>query len=95
MVNWALAVKPNMNSQWYWPPRRAPTKSKVWRDCLRGTFMKGVNDLLEPVTETQPNCYGHITFRQFNYSGMTKGSSLMDTLGQYLSEFLSLLGRLT
>ena len=54
--------------------------------------MKGINDLLEPVTETQPNCYGQIAFPSFNYHGMTNGSSLMDTIGQYPPELLSLLG---
>ena len=57
--------------------------------------MKGINDLLEPVTESQPNCYGYIAFHPFHYAGITKGSSLMETIGQYPSELLSVLGGLT
>ena len=68
MANWALATKQNKESQWTWSPHRVPTKQnlKVWRDCLRGTFVKGINDLLEPVTEYQLNCYGHTAFPPFN-----------------------------
>ena len=41
MEKWALSAEVNPQSQWTWPPRRTPTRQnmKVWRDCLRGTFI--------------------------------------------------------
>ena len=94
MEKWALSADVNPQSQWTWPPRRTPTRQnmKVWRDCLRGTFMKGLDDLMQPVIETNQNCYRQVAFPAFNYKGMRKKYSLMATIRQYPTELLSLFG---
>ena len=94
MGKWALEAESYRDSQWSWLPRRAPTRQnlKVWRDCLRGTFMKGIDDLLDPVIGTLHNCIGNTAFTPFNYGAMTKGQTLMDTIRQYPLGLLSLLG---
>ena len=65
---------------------------KVWRDCLRGTFMKGVSDIIQPVTSTHQNTYGHTSYPTFNYHNMTRKTTLMETISQYPTDLLSLLG---
>ena len=67
MEKWALAAEPNRNSKWSWPPRRVSTRQnkKVWRDCICGTFIRGIDDLLDPVTRSQHNCTGS---RPFHHS---------------------------
>ena len=94
MANWALAAEQKRDSKWSWPPRRVPTRQnkKVWRDCICGTFIKGLDDLLDPVTRAKHNCVGYTSFLPFNYGDMLKGSSLMNTIRQYPSELLYLLG---
>ena len=94
MAKWALAGQQNRSSQWSWPPRRVPTQQnlKVWRDCLRGTFMQGINGLLEQVTTITPNCTGYTAYPLFNFSHMKGGTSLMATIRQYPPELLSLIG---
>ena len=57
--------------------------------------MKGIDNLLEPVTGTHHNCVGFTTFAPFNYYAMSKGSSLMDTIRQYPPELIFLLGGVT
>ena len=96
MSQWAIEARKNPNSQWSWPPRRVPTSQnlKVWRDCLRGTFMNGVDDLLEPICNTPGNYSGHSAYPLFNFSTMTRGSTLMDTIRQYPPELLSIIGDL-
>ena len=82
---WTISAEQNRDSIWAWPPRRVPTQQnqKVWRDCLQGTLMKGIDDLLNPVIRTQHNCVGHSFFLPFDYANMTKGASLMDKIRQY------------
>ena len=67
MTKWAMSAKVNRNFQWSWPARRHPTPQnmKVWRNCLRGTFMKGIDDLLHPVTSCPQNSYGQLAFPTF------------------------------
>ena len=94
MAKWALAGQQNSRSQWSWPPRRVPTQQnlKVWRDCLRGTFMQGINGLLEQITAITPNCTGHTAYPLFKFSHMKGGTSLMATIRQYPPERLSVIG---
>ena len=65
---------------------------KVWRDCIRGTFMQGIQDLLQPITTHPQNVYGMTAYPAFQYHHMIKKSTLMETIGQYPPELLSLLG---
>ena len=97
MATWALAGQQNRHSQWSWPPHRVPTQHnlKVWRDCLRGTFMQGINGLLQQVTDLTPNCLGHTAYPLFDLYTMKRDSSLMTTIRQYPPELFSLIGETT
>ena len=90
MTKWAMAAEVNRNYQWSWPARRHPTSQnmKVWRDCLRGTFMMGIDDLLHPVINCPQNSYGQLAYSTFNYLGMEKLSTLKATIQQYPMELL-------
>ena len=54
--------------------------------------MKGIDDLLHPVTSCPQNSYGQLAFPTFNYLGMAKLHTLKATIQQYPTELLSLLG---
>ena len=54
--------------------------------------MKGIYDLLQPVTVTTRNCFVRVVFPPFNYKWMTKQSSLIATIRQYPQELLLLFG---
>ena len=57
--------------------------------------MKGLQDLLQPITTHPHNVYGLTAYPTFQYHHMIKKSTLMDTIGQYPTELLSLLGNST
>ena len=79
---WALAGEVNVHSQWSLPPRRKPTAQniKLWRDCLLGTCMKGIDDLLHPVTDVLYNCFGISAHPPFHYEAMKKKAPLIELL---------------
>ena len=94
MTQWALRAGPNENFKWVWTDRRLPTSQnkKLWRDFLRRTFMKGMDELLRSVHGTLDNIYGLLAFPLFDYSNMNQKVSLRRTILQYPPELLSLLG---
>ena len=94
MAHWALRGDANMHHEWVWPHRRIPTSQnlKVWRDCLRGTFMKGIDDVLCPLHGTIAPPHSIQAHPLFQYATMSRLSSLQATLLQYPPERLSLLG---
>ena len=94
MAQWAISGDSNMHHQWVWPQRRIPTRQnlKVWRDCLRGTFMKGIDDVLRPLHGIIAPPQSTIAHPLFQYATMTHLSSLQATMLQYPPELLSLLG---
>ena len=94
MAKWALHGDANIHHKWVWPQRRMPTSQnlKVWRDFLRDTFMKGIDDVLHPLHGAIAAPFSTIAHPLFQYATMTRLSSLQDTLLQYPPELLSLLG---
>lgn len=90
LVNWVLRSEEIINHKWKWSPTCAPTTQnmKAWRDCLRGTFMKGINDIMEP-TASSRNIVDHIVYPLFEYITMHKQDSLQDTILQYPTELLT------
>ena len=94
MSQWALKGEVNRYHTWVWPPRRVPTGQnlKVWRDCLRGTFMKGIDDVIYPLLGDVTEPSSILAHPKFNYAAMTRQGSLTATISQYPSELLSLLG---
>ena len=82
MAKRAMATEVNVHIQLSWPPRRSPTLQniKLWQDCLHGTLMKGIDDLLQPVIGVTHNCFGHLAHPAFNYNAMAKQISLMVTI---------------
>ena len=50
IANWALKSEIYLTHLWNWPYMRVPITQhmKVWRDYIRGTFVKGINDIMEP-----------------------------------------------
>ena len=63
---------------------------KIWRDCLRNTFMKGIADLMDLVAQGPRNCFGQVAYPAFNSQGMTRQHTLVATIGQYSQELLHL-----
>ena len=53
--------------------------------------MKGLNDLIQPITSAHQNIYGHTSYPTFNYHKMTKKTTLMETIGQFPTDLLPLL----
>ena len=94
MAQWALRGEANMHHKWVWPQRRIPTSQnlKVWRDCLRGTFMKGIDDVLRPLHGIIAPPQFTITHPLFLYNTMIRLSLLQAILLQYPPELISLLG---
>ena len=87
IANWALRSEVNINHKWIWPPQRVPTvqNMRVWRDCIRGTFVKDMNDLMVP-TSPQGNAIDQVTYPLFNYDTMARQHSLLATISQYPPE---------
>ena len=95
MSQWALRAEENNRHKWKWPSRRVPTSQnmKVWRDYLRGTFMKGIDDILVPITTEVDNIRDQIAHPLFDHSTMVKKDSLQNTLVNYPHELLDILGQ--
>ena len=81
IANWELRSEVNSSHKWDWPSRQISTTQsmKVWRDSIRGTFMKGINEILVP-TAPSGNLQYFIVYPLFSYSSMNRKHSLMETI---------------
>ena len=95
MAQWAMQCEVNLYHKWVWSPRRRPTSQnmKVWRDCIRGTFMKRTDDLLLPILDRTMVTAEITAHLHFDYTTMRRLESLQDTILQYPPELLYLMGK--
>lgn len=63
---------------------------KVWKSYSRGTFMKGINNIMEP-TAPKGNTVDHITYPIIAYNTMNKRESFQAAISQYPPEIQTIL----